>query len=98
MQPIYGTPVPAEPKVLQPSGKHLMPVKEGTMYPEQFPIWLRERLQGLTHAQAAAQLEIPTEQLERLLDGHWKPSKAICRKIGLKMVYAVTEKRESAAQ
>ena len=78
-------------RVLQPSPHRLAPIKEITFYPAQFPILLRERMQGMTVGEAAAALEIPVEQFIRLLEGQWKPSKEICRRMGLKPVYAVSE-------
>jgi hypothetical protein len=52
-------------RTLTPSPQRLTPVKESTLYPEQFPILLRERMQGMTITDAADALEIPVEQFER---------------------------------
>jgi len=90
MVPIDTTPL--ENRVLHPSPQKLAPIKETTFYPAQFPILLRERMQGKTVGEAAAMLEIPVEQFIRLLEGQWKPSKEICRRMGLKPVYAVSER------
>src|SRR5215831_1503637 len=80
-----------ENRVLQPSPQKLAPIREITFYPAQFPILLRERMQGKTVGEAAALLEIPIEQFIRLLEGQWKPSKQICRRMGLKPIYAVSD-------
>lgn len=61
------------------------------MYPAQFPILLRERLQGKSVAEAAEFLGVRPDAVIRLLAGEWRPSKAICNKMGLKVVYALTE-------
>jgi hypothetical protein len=80
---------------LEPASQKLSPVKEATFYPAQFPILLRERLQGKSVAEVAEYLGVPPEQVNRLLAGHWRPTKGICRKMGLKMVYALTEQPSS---
>jgi hypothetical protein len=76
-------------KILEPSGKELSPVKERTMYPAQFPILLRERLQGRSVVEVAEYLGIKPGDVLRLLQGQWRPSKEICRRMGLKIVYAI---------
>ncbi len=78
-------------RTIEPSGQNLAPVKEATIYPTQFPILLRERLQGMTVAEAADFLGILPEQFNRILAGHWRPSKSIREKMGLKVVYALAE-------
>ena len=78
---------------LEPSPLPLSPVKETTMYPAQFPILLRERLQGKTVLEAAEILGVDTDAVFRLLAGEWRPSKAVCAKLGLKVVYALSESR-----
>lgn len=78
-------------RILEPSGQKLAPVTETTMYPTQFPILLRERLQGKTVAEAAEFLGVPPEQVNRFLAGHWRPTKGIRKKMGLKVVYALAE-------
>ncbi len=78
-------------RIVETTGKPLSPVKEQTMYPTQFPILLRERLQGKSVAEAAEFLGVRPDAVNRLLAGRWRPSKAICEKMGLKVVYALTE-------
>jgi len=78
-------------RIVEATGKPLSPVKEQTIYPAQFPILLRERLQGKTIAEVAEILNVPPEQVIRLLAGHWRPTKGICEKMGLKVVYALVE-------
>jgi hypothetical protein len=78
-------------RILEPSSQRLSPVKETTIYPAQFPILLRDRLQGKSVAEVAEYLGVPPEQVTRLLAGHWRPTKGICRKMGLKVVYALAE-------
>jgi hypothetical protein len=95
LQTIYRTRIERADRILEPSGQKLASVKETTMYPAQFPILLRERLQGKTVAEAAEFLGIPPKDVNRLLGGHWRPSKAICNKMGLKVVYALTEQPKS---
>jgi hypothetical protein len=88
---IHRTLVESTGRILEPSAQSLSPVKEATIYPAQFPILLRERLQGKSVAEVAEYLGIPPEQVNRLLAGHWRPTKDICRKMGLKVVYALAE-------
>jgi hypothetical protein len=90
-QTIYRTRVERTDRILEPSAQGLSPVKETTIYPAQFPILLRERLQGQSVAEVAEYLGVPPEQVNRLLAGHWRPTKGICRKMGLKVVYALAE-------
>jgi helix-turn-helix protein len=78
-------------RVLEPSAHGLSPVRETTIYPAQFPILLRERLQGKSVAEVAEYLGVPPEQVNRLLAGHWRPTKGICKRMGLKVVYALVE-------
>lgn len=73
----------------------LIPVKESTIYPSQFPILLKERLQGKSVAEAAEYLGIPPKDVNRLLAGHWRPTKGICKKMGLKVVYALSEQPQA---
>ena len=91
VQTIHWTRVERTERILEPSAQPLLPVKEATIYPAQFPILLRERLQGKSVAEVADFLGIPPEQVNRLLAGHWRPTKGICRKMGLKVVYALAE-------
>jgi len=91
MQTIYRPRVERTDRILEPSGQTLAPVRETTIYPAEFPIPLRERLQGKSVAEAAEVLGVPPEQVNRLLAGHWRPTKGICRKMGLKVVCAMTE-------
>lgn len=76
-------------RVLEPSPHRPGPVRETTLYPSQFPILLRERMQGKTIAEAAECLGLVPEQFVRLLEGQWRPSKEICRRMRLKVVYAI---------
>lgn len=78
-------------RILEPSPQKLAPVRETTIYAAQFPILLRDRLQGKSVAEAAEVLGIPPKDVNRLLAGHWRPTKGICRKMGLKVVYALAE-------
>ena len=45
--------------------------------------------------EVAEYLGIPPEQVNRLLAGDWRPTKGICRKMGLKVVYALAEQPET---
>ncbi len=83
--------------VLEPSGGEIMGVAEPTMYPSEFPIFLKRQLQGCTVDEVAQRLEIAPEHVQKLLEGQWRPSKAICKKMGLKAVYAIT-RTESGVQ
>jgi hypothetical protein len=78
-------------RILEPSAQALSPVRESTIYPAQFPILLRERLQGKSVAEVAEYLGILPKDVNRLLAGQWRPTKGICRKMGLKVVYALSE-------
>jgi hypothetical protein len=91
LRTIYRTRVETSDRILEPSAQRLSPVRETTIYPAQFPILLRERLQGKSVAEVADFLGVPPEQVNRLLAGHWRPTKGICQKMGLKVVYALTE-------
>lgn len=91
LQTIYRKRVETFDRILEPSTQELSPVREATMYPAQFPILLRERLQGKSVAEAAEYLGIPPKDVNRLLAGHWRPTKGICKKMGLKVVYALSE-------
>jgi len=95
LQTIYRTRVETADRILESSAQRLSPVRETTIYPAQFPILLRERLQGKSVAEVADFLGVPPEQIHRLLAGHWRPTKGICRKMGLKVVYALTEQPSS---
>jgi hypothetical protein len=75
--------------VLQPTGRRLTPVKERTVYPEQFPILLREILQGQTIREAADSLGIDCDVLVRVLDGSWRPPKSLRERLGLRIAYIV---------
>ena len=75
---------------LEPSDKKLIPVSEPTIYPVQFPILLREQMQGKTVLEVAEILGVTPEQVIRLLAGQWRPSKDVCRRMGLKIVYAIS--------
>ena len=81
-------------QVIEASNQKLSPVKEVTFYPAQFPIVLREWMQGMTIEDAAASLELPPNQFMRLLKGTWRPSKEICRRMGLKLVYAIAKRAD----
>jgi hypothetical protein len=96
MQIIQRTKIEKYDRILEPSAQGLSPVKETTIYPSQFPILLRERLQGKSIAEAAEFLGIPPKDLNRLLAGQWRPTKGICRKMGLKVVYALAEPPRTA--
>jgi hypothetical protein len=78
-------------KVIQPSGNHLVPVREATIYPAQASHYLRDQLQGQSVVEAAGRLGVKASDLVRMLDGTWKPTKDVCQKLGLTMVYAITE-------
>jgi hypothetical protein len=81
-------------QVIEASAQKLSRVKEATFYPAQFPIVLRERMQGMTVEEAAKSLGLPPNQFARLLKGAWRPSKEICRRMGLKLVYAIAERAD----
>jgi hypothetical protein len=93
-QVIYRTQAERADRVLEPSPQKLVPVKEATIYPAQFPILLRDRLQGKSVSEVAEYLGVPPEQVNRLLTGHWRPTKGICQKMGLKVVYALSEQSQ----
>lgn len=95
-QTIYLKRVGTADRILEPSPQTLIPVKEATIYPSQFSILLRERLQGKSVAEVAEYLGVPPEQVNRLLAGHWRPTKGICKKMGLKVVYALAESIRSS--
>jgi hypothetical protein len=84
-------------RILEPGAKQLSPVRETTLYPAQFPILLRERMEGKTIPEAAECLGLPPNQFVRLLEGQWRPSKEICRRMGLKIVYAISDQEDASA-
>ena len=82
--------------IVEATGKPLSPVKEQTVYPAQFPILLRERMQGRTIAEVADHLGVKVMDAIRLLEGSWRPSKEIRRRMGIKTVYAMAEPPSTA--
>jgi hypothetical protein len=72
--------------ILEPAGQ-LAPVQGVTFDPEQFPVFLRDRLQGKTIAEAADFLGITPKDCTRLIAGQWRPSERICRLMGLRVAY-----------
>jgi hypothetical protein len=55
-------------------------------------------MQGKTIAEAAESLGMEPKQFVRLLEGQWKPSKEICRRLGLKVVYAIADQPAAAGK
>jgi hypothetical protein len=90
-KPAFRTREEMQDFVIEPSEKKLDEVTEPTIYPAQFSILFRERMQGQTIEQAAAQLQVSPQFVERIVEGTWRPSEAICKKMGLKVVYAISE-------
>lgn len=70
IQTIYRKQVERVDRILEPSAQKLVPVKEAIIYPAQFPILLRERLQGRSVAEVADYLGIPQKDVNRLLAAH----------------------------
>lgn len=64
-------------------------VTEPTIYPEDFPIFLRCLYPDRTVDQVASILGTSPEHAQRLLEGQWRPSKEIRRRMGIKTVYAL---------
>jgi hypothetical protein len=85
-------------RIVQATGKPLSPVKEQTIYPAQFFILLRERLQGQSVGDVAEFLGIKPGDVNRLLAGQWRPSKTILDRMGMKVVYALPEQKAPAEQ
>jgi DNA-binding MarR family transcriptional regulator len=79
-------------RILEPSAQGLSPVSETTIYPAQFSILLRERMQGKSVAEVAEYLGVSPKDVSRLLAGHWRPTKSICKKMGLTLVYALAKR------
>ena len=52
--------------------------------------------QGKSVGEVSDILNIAPEHVVKLLAGEWKPTKDICRKMGLKVAYALIEKTPSA--
>ena len=65
-------------------------VRETTIYSSEIPILLRQIFQGRTVEQAADYLNIPFEQMQLMLEGRWRPTKAICKRLGLKVAYTLS--------
>jgi hypothetical protein len=59
LQTIYRKRLETTNRILEPSAQKLVPVKEATIYPAQFPVLLRERLQGKSVAEVAEYLGVP---------------------------------------
>lgn len=78
-------------RIIEPTGDQLSPVKEQTIYPAQFSVLLRERLQGQSVGDVAVFLGIKPSDVNRLLAGQWRPSKSILARMGLKVVYVLAE-------
>lgn len=77
--------------LIESTDEELPRVIETTMYQCDFPIYLRRRFQGCTLAELAIALKVPESHASRYLDGQWRPSKAVCRLLGLKTVYAFSD-------
>ena len=94
MKPILSDPAKI---ILRSDGKQLVPVKQLAVYPSQFPNLLTAMYQGKSVGEVAAILNIAPEHLVKLLAGEWKPTKGICRKMGLKLAYVLNETTISSA-
>jgi hypothetical protein len=82
---------PETEAIVELSGRAISPVTDPLMYASDFPIFLRQRMRGKTVDEVAGLLDVPAEHVLKLLGGEWRPTKAICKKMGLRMVYAVTD-------
>lgn len=83
-----------ESSILKPGKKRRRKVTEAiVVYREDFGIFLREQFEGLTVTDVAEFLEITPEQLIQMLEGRWAPTKAICKKLELKTVYAMPRRK-----
>lgn len=78
-------------QLLKASAQPLRPVVETTFYPSDFPAFLRKRMDGKTLPEVAAELEVPLKDFLRLLNGDWRPGKRVCKKLRLKVVYAIDD-------
>lgn len=97
IQAVYRRELARPDRIVEASAKPLSAVTETTFYPSQFPILLRDRMQGKSVAEVAEFLGVPTDQVNRLLAGQWQPTKDICKKMGLKVVYALSEQTRRQA-
>ena len=86
----------SEGSILKLGKKRRRKITEATVfYQEDFGIFLREQFEGLTVTDVAEFLEITPEQLVQMLEGLWAPTKAICKKLGLKTVYAMPRQKST---
>ena len=76
-------------RIIEPGEAHLSPVKEATIYPTQTADYLHNKMQGKTVEEAAKALGIKVPELVQILDRRWRPSKLVCERLGLKVVYAL---------
>jgi hypothetical protein len=75
--------------IVEPAEREWSPVIGATFYLADFSIYLRQRFQGMSISELASVLEVPESHALKYLDGHWHPSKAICKRLGLKQVCAI---------
>lgn len=95
---LLGKEVWSESSVLKPDGKRLKPVTEAVFYPEDFATVLKEQFQGCTVTDVAEFLEIAPEHVIQMLNGLWRPTKDICKRMGLTTVYTIPARQGTASK
>lgn len=88
-------PLPAD--TIRPALKKPQPIKGQLFYREDFGVFLREQFEGWTVEELAAEFDVPSEQVRKWISGEWGPDKQICRKLGLRVVYALEESPKRSA-
>ena len=83
--------VPIKDRVINATAKPLRPVTETAIYPGELWKFLNQHLAGRTVGEVAALLDVSEHEVQRLLDGRWRPGKNICDKLGVMIVYAIPE-------
>lgn len=76
---------------IQPPTKPLSPVRDTAIYPRQVSILLAQRLQGKSLFEGAVLLGVSPELLHKVLRGQWNPTASICKQLGLKPAYVLSE-------
>jgi plasmid maintenance system antidote protein VapI len=76
--------------VINAPAKPLRPITETAIYPGELWKFLNQQLAGKTLGEVAMVLDVSEHEVQRLLDGRWRPGKEICEKLGVMIVYAVS--------
>ena len=76
-----------------PADEPLSPILDTVFDPSEFGVFLRQRMEGKTIGQVTAHLGVSENYLAKMLEGKWRPTKAVCRRLGLRIAYVVRARR-----